>query len=398
MITILYRNFMPILCLIERVHTDFKEGDAVPTKVKLLHMEKTIVALCLNAGTYLPRVQAKLDAFAVATQNGPLTDMQSKSKELLLGLKVLLKEYWLAAIWIGVLVRDCNWARRDPGSGKNALAVLESCLLVMLSLVGDQWANVEYIKTLVAGLVTWQRWHSRTPGCIHSEEYGEAMLSRVRAQYRIWTTITSLSGTSEIFVTLSHTLTGRKNLRFSLTDKCVTRYGSNMRKFIVSVSVASLPIVQCKPPLLWVVEAIVLRSVDDLRFPRTFAALPPRSVVFSVFHNYIRTLFRKNPPSDDLLESGECHGVQHGQPQSGFHYDAINDGDCHVDSNCKKGTLPFMNGTPQKAKSHNRAKFRHPLILSNLYHLFSCRCTLRSVKAHYPVCCVLRLFNAYWRF
>ena len=106
--------------------------------------------------------------------------------------------------------------------------MLESCLLVMLSLVGDQWENVEYIKTLVAALITWQRWHSRTPGCIHNEEYGEAMLSRLCAQCRIWTTITSLSGTSEIFVTLSHTLTGRKNVRFSLTEKCVMRYGSKL--------------------------------------------------------------------------------------------------------------------------------------------------------------------------
>ena len=169
MITMLYRNFMPIICLIERVHTDFKEGDAVPTKVKLLHMEKTILALCLNAGTYLPRVEAKFDAFVVAAQNGPLTDMQAESKELLFGLRVLLKEYCPAAFRIGVLVRDCNWAGRDPGSGKNALAVVESFLLVMLSLAGDQSENVEYIKTLVAALVTWQRWHSRTLGCIHSE-------------------------------------------------------------------------------------------------------------------------------------------------------------------------------------------------------------------------------------
>ena len=70
-----YRNFMPIICLIERVHTYFKEGDAVPTKVKLLLMEKTILVLWLNAGTYLPRVQAKLDAFVVAAQNGAVTDM-----------------------------------------------------------------------------------------------------------------------------------------------------------------------------------------------------------------------------------------------------------------------------------------------------------------------------------
>ena len=108
MITMLYRNFMPIICLIERVPTDFKEGDAVPTEVKFLHMEKTILALCLNAGTFSTRVQAKLDAFAVAAQNGPLNDMQSKSKELLLVLKVLLKEYCPAAFRIGVLVRDCH--------------------------------------------------------------------------------------------------------------------------------------------------------------------------------------------------------------------------------------------------------------------------------------------------
>ena len=155
MITMLYRNFMPIICLIKRGHTDFKEGDAVPTKVKLLHMEKTILALGLNAATYPPRVQAKVDAFAVAAQNGPLTDMQSKSKELLLGLKVLLKKCCPAAFRIGVLVRDCHWAGRDPGSGENALAALESYLLAMLSLVGDQWENVEYIKTLVAALVIW---------------------------------------------------------------------------------------------------------------------------------------------------------------------------------------------------------------------------------------------------
>ena len=42
-----------------------------------------------------------------------------------------------------------------------------------------------------------------SPGCIHSEEYGEAMLRRLCAQWRIWTTITSPSGTCKIFVTLS---------------------------------------------------------------------------------------------------------------------------------------------------------------------------------------------------
>ena len=67
--------------------------------------------------------------------------MQAKSKELLLGLKVLLKvllkEYCPTALSIGVLVMDFNQYGRYHGSRKNALAVLESCLLVTLSLVAD---------------------------------------------------------------------------------------------------------------------------------------------------------------------------------------------------------------------------------------------------------------------
>ena len=40
-----------------------------------------------------------------------------------------------------------------------------------------------------------------------------------------------------------------------------------------------------------------------------------------------------------------------------------------------------------------KRNFATPAILPNLHHLFTCRCTLRSVKAHYLVPCVLRLFN-----
>ena len=123
--------------------------------------------------------EAKIDVPSLATRNRAAIDLEAKARQLLLGLQVLLKEYYPAALRIGVLARDCNRATRDPGSGKNALAVLESRLLGMLAVVGTKWKNVEYIKTLMCALLTWQRWHSRTPGCIHSKEYGEAMLTRL---------------------------------------------------------------------------------------------------------------------------------------------------------------------------------------------------------------------------
>ena len=80
MITLLYRSFMPLISLVEKIHTDFKVGDWVPTKVKCIHMEKTTLALCLNASTYLPRVHAKIDALTLAIWNRPATNLEAKAR------------------------------------------------------------------------------------------------------------------------------------------------------------------------------------------------------------------------------------------------------------------------------------------------------------------------------
>ena len=78
---------------------------------------------------------------------------------------------------------------------------------------------------------------------------------------------------------------------------------------------------------------------------------------------------------------------------------AISGDNCHVDSNSKDGTLPPVIGTPPKQPNLTiERNFASPVILSDLHHLFSCRCTLRSVKAYCPVSCALRLFDGCWRF
>ena len=59
MITLLHRSFMPIISLVEKMHTDFKVGDQVPTKVKCIHMEKTILALYPNASPTSPELRQK---------------------------------------------------------------------------------------------------------------------------------------------------------------------------------------------------------------------------------------------------------------------------------------------------------------------------------------------------
>ena len=100
---------------------------------------------------------------------------------------------------------------------------------------------------------------------------GEFMQFQRDAKFRILFVISLIrgclikmfaSGTSEVFATFPPTQRGRKRLRFSLTNKCVSRYGSNLRKFIFNVCVGNLPIVQWQPPPLPVVEAVALHSVD----------------------------------------------------------------------------------------------------------------------------------------
>ena len=64
----------------------------------------------------------------------------------------------------------------------------------------------------------------------------------------------------------------------------------------------------------------------------------------------------------------------------------------------RKVHCPLRIDPPNKQNLTIERNFVTPVILSNLHHLLSCRCTLRSVKAHYPASCVLRLFNGCWRF
>ena len=73
-----------------------------------------------------------MDALSLALWNRAATDLEAKAKQLLLGVQVLLKECCLAAFRIAFLVLDCNWASRDPGGGKNWLAVLDPACLSCL--------------------------------------------------------------------------------------------------------------------------------------------------------------------------------------------------------------------------------------------------------------------------
>ena len=155
-----------------------KVGDKVPTKVKCIHTQKTILALRLSASAYLPRVQARIDELTLATQNGPATGPEAKAGQLFLCLQMLLLLELVSSFGTTIGLVEIFPMGRKPWHCWGP--VCWSCLPVC-----TEWENVENITTLVCALLTWQRWHSRTPGCIRSEEYGEAMLTRLCAQCQV---------------------------------------------------------------------------------------------------------------------------------------------------------------------------------------------------------------------
>ena len=105
-VEITYKAFAPIVKFLEQ-GWDLNVGDVVPMKVKLRHMEKTIVGLFLATGANKARLDSTTEV--LRSNLSELSDVQRRGLRLLLALKALLYSYCPALLALGVLVRECNW-------------------------------------------------------------------------------------------------------------------------------------------------------------------------------------------------------------------------------------------------------------------------------------------------
>ena len=100
-----YKAFIPIVKFFEQ-GWDLEVGAVVPLKVKLRHMEKTIVGLLLATDA----TNAQLDSTTQVLLDNyrDLSEVQRVGLRCLLGLKALLYSYCPALLAVGVVVRECN--------------------------------------------------------------------------------------------------------------------------------------------------------------------------------------------------------------------------------------------------------------------------------------------------
>ena len=141
--------------------------------------------------------------------------------------------------------------------------------LMLNILKPEEQLATEYVKTTVVALLFWSPWHTASLGCIHSEELGEALMSRFSADCRRNTACTSVQQSSDLFLTLPPVQPGEKVLRGVLTERSVEMFSANLKQFILTAHTQSLPI--CVPVPDYKVEMRRLDAVEDLTFPGTMS-------------------------------------------------------------------------------------------------------------------------------
>ena len=266
-VELIYRAFLPFIKFLEQGNS-LQVGSILPRKVKVIHMEKTLLGLMLATSSNRGKLDERFTSLLNSQRD--LTPIQRKGLRMLLALKALLYTYCLAAFSIGTLVRECNWEGRGAGSGVVAKQALEMSLLLMLNILKpEEQLTTEYVKTTAVALLFWSQWHSASLGCIHSEELGEALLSRFSAHCRRNSACTSVQQSSDLFLTLPPVQPGEKVLRGVLTERSVAMFSANLNQFILRAHTQSLPI--CVPVPDYKVEVRRLDAVEDLTFPGTMS-------------------------------------------------------------------------------------------------------------------------------
>ena len=120
------------------------------------------------------------------------------------------------------------------------------------------------MRTNTLALLFWSDWHTRALGCLFSEEYGEAMRSRLLMRSREVGNAQSVQQTTDIFLTLPPTPPGQKKCQGVLTEKSVDKCTKHVRLFFQNISHPWFPIA------VLVEDKYVVKRLDEvlrMQFP-----------------------------------------------------------------------------------------------------------------------------------
>ena len=174
-VTHTFRVFWPILTYLRKGL--LRPGSTILSYPKLIVIEKTIAAVMLATPRILRPYRRK--AQAATAISGPDTAHANRAavaNEVL----HLLSEWCPLLLYLGHVVRECNWSGENNGTGSGAQQVLQLSLCLLGRLRRGRCDTVlKYERTIMCTLLYNSKWHQDLPGQAHSEEFGEGMLSKL---------------------------------------------------------------------------------------------------------------------------------------------------------------------------------------------------------------------------
>ena len=170
-VTQTFRSFWPIVTFFRKGL--LRSGDTVPCFPKLITMEITVGALLLGMGPHIRRLNRKCCSLELAR---PANRRSRLRHAVCKAMQVLLTQYCPMLLYLGHLVRQCNWAGETANTGVFASEGLQivMCLLDRLNM-GD--TLLKYERTVATALLCHTAWHTAMPGRAFAEEFCESLLS-----------------------------------------------------------------------------------------------------------------------------------------------------------------------------------------------------------------------------
>ena len=174
-VTHTFRVFWPILTYLRKGL--LRPGSTILSYPKLIVMEKTIAALMLATPRILRPYRRKAQA---ATAISGRDTTHANRAAVANAVLHLLSDWCPLLLYLGHLVRECNWSGENNATGTRAQEVLQLSLCLLRRLRrGPCDTILKYERTIMCTLLYNSKWHQDLPGQAHSEEFGEGMLSKL---------------------------------------------------------------------------------------------------------------------------------------------------------------------------------------------------------------------------
>ena len=197
--------------------------------------------------------------------------------KLLARLYQLVFRYAPALLRLGVMVRDCSWYHRTPGTGNLAWRCLQVSLYLIQKL-NPRHKDGGYKQALHLELRMWSPYHSSLHACAFVEEKGEGLLSRLAVAMGADMSITSVDDYHNVLVTLRHQQPGTLKPLTSphISRDSVPAVSMHLTRLLAYIHAGTVPVVKkmATRPRLGARAANTLQATmqwpEDPAFPPCF--------------------------------------------------------------------------------------------------------------------------------